>query len=66
MLDMPNTKPATNTTRAFMEKLKIAGKKSVVDFGFHVGADNLDQIPKLATLKPASFKIFMDLYEDDF
>jgi dihydroorotase len=66
VLDMPNTKPATNTTRAFMEKLKIAGKKSVVDFGFHVGADNLDQIPKLATLKPASFKIFMDLYEDDF
>ena len=66
VLDMPNTKPVTNTTRAYMEKLKIAERKSVVDFGFHVGADNLDQIQKLASLKPASFKIFMDLYEDDF
>ena len=66
VLDMPNTKPATNTSVAYMEKLKIAERKSVVDFGFHVGADNLDQIPKLALLKPASFKIFMDLYEDDF
>lgn len=66
VLDMPNTKPVTNTTRAYMEKLKIAERKCVVDFGFHVGADNLDQIQKLASLKPASFKIFMDLYEDDF
>ncbi|MGB7968991.1 MAG: dihydroorotase family protein [Methanobacterium sp.] len=66
VLDMPNTKPATNTAKAYIEKLKIAESKCVVDFGFHVGADNLDQISKLASLKPASFKIFMDLYEDDF
>src|SRR5664280_987724 len=59
VLDMPNTKPVTNTTRAYMEKLKIAERKCVVDFGFHVGADNLDQIQNLASLKPASFKIFM-------
>jgi dihydroorotase len=66
VLDMPNTKPVTNTAKAYMEKLKIAERKSIVDFGFHVGADNLDQIQKLASLRPASFKIFMDLYEDDF
>jgi dihydroorotase len=66
VLDMPNTKPVTNTDKTYMEKLKIAERKSLVDFGFHVGADNLDQIQKLASLKPASFKIFMDLYEDDF
>jgi dihydroorotase len=66
VLDMPNTKPVTNTAKAFVEKLKIAERKSIVDFGFHVSPDNLDQIEKLITLKPASFKIFMDLYEDDF
>ncbi len=66
VLDMPNTKPVTNTAKAFIEKLKIAERKCIVDFGFHVSPDNLDQIQKLATLKPASFKIFMDLYDDDF
>ncbi len=66
VLDMPNTKPVTNTARAYLKKIKIAERKCVVDFGFHVGADNLDQVQKLASLKPASFKIFMDLYEDDF
>ncbi len=45
---MPNTKPATNTARAFIEKIKIAERKSIVDFGFHVGADNQTKYKKLA------------------
>ncbi len=65
ILDMPNNKPATNTVEAYMDKMKIAGKNSIIDFGFHAGADNPDEIGEIARLKPASFKIFMDLMDDD-
>jgi dihydroorotase len=66
VLDMPNTKPPTNTAKAFKDKINIAEKKSVVDFGLHAGADDPDNIKELAYLKPASFKIFMDIYDDDY
>ena len=60
------TIPPTNNVRAFNDKIKIAEAKSLVDFGFHAGADNPDQIEELAKLKPVSFKIFMDLFDDDY
>ena len=63
VLDMPNTKPPTNTPRTFQEKLKIAKKKSLVDFGLHAGVDNLEHVRHLAELRPASFKIFMDIVD---
>ncbi|WP_048191597.1 dihydroorotase family protein [Methanobacterium sp. SMA-27] len=66
VLDMPNTKPPTNTAETFKNKIRIGENKSLVDFGLHAGADNPEQIKKLAALKPASFKIFMDLFDDDF
>jgi dihydroorotase len=66
VLDMPNTLPPTNTPRAFREKIKIGGKRSLVDFGLHAGVGNLSDIKGLAQLRPASFKIFMDLVDDDF
>lgn len=66
VMDMPNTKPPTNTSKAFLEKLDIARKKSIVDFGLHAGVDNLEEIKKIAELKPASFKIFMDLVDNSF
>ncbi|MCK9150581.1 dihydroorotase [Methanobacterium alcaliphilum] len=66
VLDMPNTVPPTNTVKAFKEKLDIASKKSVVDFGLHAGVSDLEEIEKIADLKPASFKIFMDLFENSF
>lgn len=66
VLDMPNTKPPTNTPRTFQEKLKIAKKKSLVDFGLHAGVDNLEHVRHLAELRPASFKIFMDIVDRDF
>ena len=53
---MPNTNPPTNTKKAFLEKLKIAEKKSVVDFGLHAGVDDINEIKKISELKPASFK----------
>jgi dihydroorotase len=66
VLDMPNTLPPTNTPPAFREKLKIGQKKSLVDFGIHAGVSDLSHIKELAELKPASFKIFMDLVDGDF
>ena len=64
VLDMPNTNPPTNTVRSFKEKIDIAKYKSIVDFGLHAGVNNPTEIKELAKLKPASFKIFMDLFED--
>jgi dihydroorotase len=66
VMDMPNTKPATNTKKAFLEKIEIARKKSVVDFGLHAGVDEISEIRKMAELKPASFKIYMDLIDNPF
>lgn len=66
VLDMPNTVPPTNTVKAFKEKLDIASKKSVVDFGLHAGVSDLEEIEKIADLKPASFKVFVDLVENSF
>jgi len=64
VLDMPNTIPPTNTAKAFKEKKKIGEKKSIINFGLHAGVNNLDELEKIAKLKPSSFKIFMDLFED--
>ena len=66
VMDMPNTKPPTTTKKAFLEKLNIARKKSVVDFALHAGIEDLGQINEIAELKPASFKIFMDLTDNSF
>jgi len=65
-LDMPNTIPPTNTPHAFQEKMEIARRKSLVDFGLHVGVGDLSYIRDLAELRPVSFKIFMDLVDSDF
>lgn len=66
VLDMPNTIPPTNTPKAFREKLQIGRKKSLVDFGLHAGVADLSYIGELAQLKPASFKIFMDMVDLNF
>ncbi|WP_321422571.1 dihydroorotase family protein [uncultured Methanobacterium sp.] len=66
VLDMPNTVPPTNTLQTFLEKHKIASKRSLVDFGLHAGVADLSNIKDLAKYKPASFKIFMDLVDDNF
>lgn len=66
VMDMPNTQPPTNTPSAFKEKVKIAHKKSVVDFALHAGVGKLEDIKNVATLKPASFKLYMDLIDDNY
>ena len=66
VMDMPNTIPPTNTPQDFREKMRIACKKSLVDFGLHAGAADLSHIGELAKLRPVSFKIFMDTVDHEF
>ena len=65
VMDMPNTKPATNTYKSFKEKMEIAKKKSCINFGLHAGHNTLEEMEKIASLNPMSFKVFMDLESDE-
>ncbi|WP_437227887.1 dihydroorotase [Planctomicrobium sp. SH661] len=58
-LEMPNTNPATITLEALEDKLNRAAARSVVNFGFYIGAtvDNLDVLQQ-ATRTPG-IKIFI-------
>ena len=69
-LEMPNTRPATTTCELLDAKLALAAERSIVDFGFYIGAtpNNLDQLQQ-ATNTPG-IKIFIgsstgDLLVDD-
>ncbi len=66
IMDMPNTKPPTVTKKAFLEKLDIARKKSIVDFALHASVYDTKQIKPISELKPASFKIYMDSVDNGF
>jgi len=66
VMDMPNTRPPTDTRRTFLEKLEIGKKKSIVDFALHAGVDDLEEINKIADLNPASFKVFTDNIDNSF
>ena len=65
IIDMPNTLPATDTKKAFQEKRNIATKKSYVDFGLHAGVKTRKDVMDIMSEKPASYKIFMDLYTNN-
>jgi dihydroorotase len=58
-LEMPNTRPATTTQELLDQKLRLAAEKSLVNFGFYIGAtaQNLDQL-KQAQRTPG-IKIFI-------
>ena len=45
-LEMPNTRPATTTQQLLEEKLQIASRNSLVNYGFYIGAttDNLNEL----------------------
>ena len=62
VIDMPSTSsPLTITEEAFKLKKEIADKKAVIDFSIHGGVtpDTLSEIPKIARLGAAAFKMFM-------
>lgn len=58
-LEMPNTKPTTTTVERLAEKLALAATKSLVNFGFYIGAtpDNVAEL-KAAERTPG-IKIFI-------
>ncbi len=58
-LDMPNTKPPTTTQSGLEEKLALAARKSVVNFGFYVAAA-VDNLPELCRIeRTPGIKVFM-------
>ena len=65
VIDMPNTVPKTNTYKALKEKIQIAKNKSIVNFELQAGTNTLEEMKKMITLNPISFKIFMDLENDE-
>ena len=58
-LEMPNTKPATITNAALEDKLALAAGRSVVNYGFYIGAtcENVAEL-KIAKRTPG-IKIFI-------
>ncbi len=58
-LEMPNTRPLTTTQAALDDKLRRAAQKSLVNYGFFIGA-TAEILPDLLTAKPTcGIKIFM-------
>lgn len=59
VIDMPNTQPPTTTSELLEKKKKIAGSKSIVDYGFHFGAstENIEELKKVSGI--ASVKFYM-------
>ncbi len=58
-LEMPNTKPLTTTQAALNDKLERAAQKSLVNYGFFIGA-TAENLPDLNTATPTpGIKIFM-------
>ena len=67
-MDMPNTKPATISEEAFLEKLSLAKEKSCINLGFNFGAtnSNVEEIENILEGKTAinpedvkGIKVFM-------
>ncbi len=58
-LEMPNTRPLTTTQAALDDKLQRAAQKSLVNYGFFIGATP-DVLPDLLTANPVcGIKVFM-------
>ena len=58
VLDMPNTKPATTTLDYLLEKARVAGIKTHVDFGLYGGVTKDTDVNKLAQAATA-LKIYL-------
>jgi dihydroorotase len=58
-LEMPNTRPLTTTQATLDDKLQRAAQKSLVNYGFFIGA-TAENLPDLLTANPVcGIKIFM-------
>jgi dihydroorotase len=58
-LEMPNTMPTTTTNEALLAKLALAATKSLVNYGFYIGAttENVDELKKAR--RTPGIKIFI-------
>lgn len=56
---MPNVEPPPNTAERLEATLAIYEQKSIVDFNVNAAGTILDEIPRLAQLGIAAFKVFM-------
>ncbi len=58
-LEMPNTNPTTTTVQALHDKLELAAGKSIVNYGFYIGAttDNIEELQKAE--RTPGIKIFI-------
>ena len=60
-IEMPNTNPQTTTMKKIEQKLEIASRNSVANYGFMFGGtnSNLDEIKKIDEKKVAGLKLFL-------
>ena len=58
-LEMPNTKPTTTSVAALHEKLALAASKSVVNYGFYIGATGTNVAELAAAKRTPGIKIFI-------
>lgn len=71
--EMPNTRPATVTRAAWTDKMERAGRTSLANYAFYIGAttDNIDEIAAIDYARCPGVKIFLGsstgnmLMEDD-
>ncbi len=61
VFDMPNVKPPTVNMSLIEQKIKLAEKKSAVNYAFYIGAtnDNLDELKKTDFSIVPGIKVFM-------
>lgn len=60
-IEMPNTQPQTTTQKALEDKLQVAAKDSIANYGFLFGGtnDNLKEIKSFDTRLAAGLKLFL-------
>ena len=58
-LEMPNTVPQTVTVEALEAKLALAARRSIVNYGFYIGATNNNLIELRRAVRTPGIKIFI-------
>lgn len=56
---MPNVQPPPNTAERLEHMLELYAEKAIVDYNVNAAGTVLDEIPRLATMGIAAFKVFM-------
>jgi dihydroorotase len=62
-LEMPNTSPEINDLKTLKKRIELGEKKSLVDFGIHVGFSN--KLNSFKDVELPSVKVYMDRLSED-